>query len=364
MSDLQSYLEPNRWTYRHVGHMGAPGEQATAPEPIEPGAFTAETGLFWQSESFPSQAYEWFALSFQARAEQPAYWAATFFNDDGEMIVPDHYGGIDPSADWADYGMCFRGKVGAMACRLRFHAFCAPAHFRRPRLRRVSRQEVHRWADELWDRMPDMDYDPPAARFEHLSLTAEKLRLGQQLKIVFLGDSVVNDFGSGPVDVLIEEQYENASIQAVTSVTSGGNCQRYAQEGNVQRFLLSHTPDLVIIGGISHQGDVEPIRDVIAQARQQRPDLEFLLTTPAPMPVVDPKEEKAAEQQAAWENWPEKLAELAGSENVACLDLTGLAASYLAANDLDARWLLRDSHHANHRGRQLLARILERHFAQ
>ena len=48
--------------------------------------------------------------------------------------------------------------------------------------------------------------------------------------------------------------------------------------GYLQR--LKHSPDLLVIGGISNRGDAEAVRLVIKQVRARKPDTEVLLLTP------------------------------------------------------------------------------------
>ena len=58
-----------------------------------------------------------------------------------------------------------------------------------------------------------------------------------------------------------------------------------------------------------------------------------------------------------------RLAALAADEGCGFLDLDGAWGAYLLATDRPYAWFMRDEVHANARGAQLLARVLERFFA-
>jgi len=361
MDDLQSCMDISRWLYRVVGKYGAPGPEAPAPEGIEPGALTAEKGYYWESPATPSTPLQYYRIRFEARTAEQGYWAAMSYVGD-EILQPDHYGGIDPSDGWTPNEACFRGKVAADRIKLRFYPVRnGPLHVRGPRLSAVPREYAGEWSDAVYAAMPPLEYSPPADRLALLPRTAARLQAGKQVKFVFLGDSVINDFGSAPSDVLIERRRPGARVLAITSTTSGGNCQFFMRKDRVKPFLLDHDPDLVILGGISHKGDVEPIGEVIRQV-QSRSDAEFLLTTPAPMPYFDLKVRPDGPPRE-WDGWGEKLRRFAADQRLAFLDLTALVEQYLARTGRHPLWILRDTHHANARGRQLLARIMERYFA-
>lgn len=70
-----------------------------------------------------------------------------------------------------------------------------------------------------------------------------------------------------------------------------------------------------------------------------------------------------AEAEAQVARFPERIERLAREEGVAWLNLRAAWNAALRGSPRPEAWFLRDEIHANCRGKQILARILERHFA-
>lgn len=119
-------------------------------------------------------------------------------------------------------------------------------------------------------------------RWQHLPRTMASLRSGGSLKIVALGDSIVNDtFAIEPFSVDKVAAHYGAEIDLVRSVRGSTGVDWYKQENRVQEWVLDHQPDLVMIGGISNHGDIDGFAEVIAQIRAAAPDTEFVLMSDA-----------------------------------------------------------------------------------
>lgn len=113
----------------------------------------------------------------------------------------------------------------------------------------------------------------------------------------------------------------------------------------------------------------EPIRSVIRQIRAQC-DAEILLTT---APIAQDKliiENYAKEHEITLEEaaairkaFLEAVEKLAEEDRVEFLHLRKLWNEYLAAQQHDVTWFMRDVTHANVRGAQVVARMLEKYFA-
>jgi hypothetical protein len=254
-----------------------------------------------ETTAFPVAPFRYYRVSFESSAAEPSMWAAISFDREGRQLDADHYSAYDASDGWAASEFCFRGKAGAVEARLRLHP--AEARIRGIAVGEVARAEVAAWADALWAAMPQLNLAPDPARWRHLPKTAARLeaigqigrigpigpigdaaRLGPigpirpigpmpPLRIVMLGDSIVNDTGNSPYDVLVERMYPGLSLEVVTSVRGGTGCWYYKEAGRVKGYVLDFQPDLLMIGGISHNDDVESIRSVIHQARAAAPGL-------------------------------------------------------------------------------------------
>ena len=139
--------------------------------------------------------------------------------------------------------------------------------------------------------MPPVRYTPPADRWERLARTKERLLVGGTLRVVMLGDSIVNDTSRSGWDLLVERRHPTCRIEKVTCVRGSTGCWWYKEPGRVKEYVLDHMPDLVIIGGISHRNDIISIRDVIRQIRGSS-QADILLMTGA-FGQVDPRDEKS-----------------------------------------------------------------------
>jgi lysophospholipase L1-like esterase len=195
-----------------------------------------------------------------------------------------------------------------------------------------------------------------------------KLRAGETVRIVMLGDSIVNDTGNSAYDVLLERMYPGARVEVVTSVRGGTGCTYYRLENRVQSYVLDFKPDLLIVGGISHGHDPEAVRSVIRQVRAQSdPDI-LLMTGAVSFPPdydtmfseLSPRDRTIAIRRV--KNYRPGLERVARQEKVAFLDFRAHWDAYEQRVRKHPMWLRRDYVHANARGRQVLARVLEAYF--
>ena len=221
-------------------------------------------------------------------------------------------------------------------------------------------EEVARAAAEI----PPVRYEPPADRWARLPITASVLGKGEgTLRIVMLGDSIVNDTSRSRWDDLLRAAYPKCRIVRTTCVRGGTGCWWYKEPGRVKRYVLDFQPDLLIIGGISHEDDTESIRDVIRQVRGAR-RCDVLLMTGA-FGAIDPRDDKRwrFELDPKGTDYRARLKRLADEEHAGFLDMTAWWGRTIRESGRDLDWFKRDPVHANIRGEQILGRILAAHFA-
>jgi hypothetical protein len=218
--------------------------------------------------------------------------------------------------------------------------------------------------DFIYSEMVPLQWTPPADRWRHLQRTVETLQKGGTLRVVMLGDSIVNDTSRSSWEKLVERLYPGAHIEKVTSVRGSTGCWYYKDPTQLQEYVLKHKPDLVMIGGISHRDDIESVRDVIRGIRAElEPDPEILLMSPCfghKDPRVDP--EWTFDVPSDGNSFRSRLKKLAEEEKTAFLDMTGPWGQYLRTCGEDIHWFKRDIVHANARGEAILGRILEKFF--
>ncbi len=212
--------------------------------------------------------------------------------------------------------------------------------------------------------MPKGELRVPKADWTYLSRTRRMLTEGGELRLLAMGDSIVNDTMRSGWVAKLQEAYPKSEIKATVYVRGGGGCQHYKEQGRLATYVIPRKPDLVFIGGIS-QKDIESIRTVIRELRQGLPSVEFLLAT-GTFGTADPRvpEELARAAHSGTGKYGELLKQLAGEERCAYLDMTTPWAEYCRSTKVHPHVFYRDVVHANEYGEQILAKILMAYFGE
>ena len=324
---------------------------------------------FWQSPAVAVRLFGYYRLSFQARTPADGYWFAVFEDAEGKELQADCCDSVFAAPGWQPQEFFFRAHALAARLKLRFQPLAALLAVDDVRLQAAEGSGAAAWADALAAANPPVRYAPPATRWEHLPRTLKKLQTGAELRVVLLGDSIANDTANSLFELLLQRAYPQARLQVISSVRGGTGCVYYQQENRVADYVLRHRPDLLIIAGISHGYDPEAIRGVIRQVRAAQ-DSEILVFTDAVAPEERMKAAflkgtklPPAEAEAQVARFAEQIERMAREEGVAWLNLRAAWNAALRESPRPEAWFLRDEIHANCRGKQVLARILERHFA-
>jgi hypothetical protein len=323
----------------------------------------------WESPTVPSRPSGYYRLSFQARTPADGYWFAVFEDAEGNELQADCCDSVFAAPGWQPQEFFFRAHALAARVKLRFQPLAALLAVDDVRLQAAEPGAAAAWADALAAANPPVRYAPPATRWEHLPRTLKKLRTGAELRVVLLGDSIANDTANSLFELLLQRARPQARLQVISSVRGGTGCVYYQQENRVAEYVLRHRPDLLVIAGISHGYDTEAIRGVIRQVGAAQ-DPEILVFTDAVAPEERMKAAflkgttlPPAEAEARIARFAERVERMAREEGVAWLNLRAAWNACLRESPRPEGWFLRDEVHANCRGKQVLARILERHFA-
>jgi hypothetical protein len=247
-----------------------------------------------------------------------------------------------------------KGRLG----RLAFFLVNGSAVFDDPYKNLTPLQRI----DTIYAGMPAVKYVPESDRWKQIPRTISRLANGEGLRIVMLGDSIVNDTSSSDYELLLMRRYPKCQITKIKSVRGSTGCWWYKDENRVKEYVLDHKPDLLMIGGISQRDDVDSIREVIRQVRAAQP-VEVLLMSGAfgfTDPRTDPAWTFAVDPTGT--NYRSRLKRMAGEEKCEFLDMTGPWGQYIRENDALGAFK-RDRVHANDRGKQILGRILDLYFA-
>ncbi|HSA02306.1 MAG TPA: alpha-L-fucosidase, partial [Candidatus Paceibacterota bacterium] len=212
--------------------------------------------------------------------------------------------------------------------------------------------------EKIQAEMPPGNFTLPTSDWKNLGRTRRILTEGGQLRLMAVGDSIVNDTMRSGWVAKLQEAYPQASIQAMVYVRGGGGCQHFKEEGRVGKYILPQKPNLVFIGGIS-QKDISSIREVIHQLRAGLPEVEILLAT-GTFGTADPRDVSALgnASHSGTGAYGRALRELAKEERCAYLDMTTPWAQYIRSSNLHPHRFYRDVVHANEYGEQILGKIM------
>jgi len=210
--------------------------------------------------------------------------------------------------------------------------------------------------------IPPVQYRPPVERWDRLPRTAQLLTDGGTLRVVMLGDSIVNDTSRSCWNLVVERRHPTCRIEKTTCVRGSTGCWWYQEPGRVQKYVLDHHPDLVIIGGISQRNDVASIREVIRQIRAaSQPDI--LLMTGA-FGSVDPRGDGFLNTDGVHSTpYNQELQKLADEVGAAFLDMETAWGQYVRDSGKELTSFKRDAVHANAQGEQILGHILANYLS-
>ena len=205
-------------------------------------------------------------------------------------------------------------------------------------------------------------FTAPVNDWTYLKRTRSVLAEGGQLRLLALGDSIVNDTMRSAWVAKLQQAYPKARIKATVYVRGGGGCQHYKEDDRIAENVIPRKPDLVFIGGIS-QKSIEDIGEVIDQLRAGLPEVEILLAT-GTFGTADPRDPEALAKAAhsGTGAYGRKLKKLAAGKGCAYLDMTGPWAQYIRSTKVHPHLFYRDRVHANEFGEQILSKILMAFF--
>lgn len=216
----------------------------------------------------------------------------------------------------------------------------------------------------LYSEMPPVRYTPPSDHWRNLPETKKLLTEGERLRVVMLGDSIVNDTSRSCWNLLVEQHYPECRIIKITSVRGSTGCWWYKEPERLRKFVLDHDPNLVMIGGISQRGNISSIRDVIRKIRKAS-ETDILLMTGA-FGRVDPRDDaqwQSISDPNHYSDYRQNLEKLAHETKSAFLDMEAAWGAYIRECGKNLEWFKRDPIHANERGEQILGHILASYFS-
>jgi hypothetical protein len=326
---------------------------------------------FWVSPQFAVSPLDFYRITVRSRGtvgvcgvgyNQAATWGRYPSTNWQGLLVADDWTVIPSPTDWQTNQYCSRALINATTCGVRL---CG-GDVDDVSVALASRAEVRAWADTTYAAMPPLNYVPARDRFLALSRTRQRLQQRQEVTVVFLGDSIMNDTCNSTFDVLLERAYaysEGTRVRAIPAVGGGTGMDKWADDANwnwpqadldLQQAVIDQRPDLVLLGGISNGTNygafgivIDRILTGINAQFGYTPDM--LLLTGAFGTGADPA------------GYADQLRTLAGQRAIGFMDMRAVWLDYVIAAEgrgIPRTHFYRDATHANHFGKQMLGRAL------
>jgi hypothetical protein len=335
-----------------------------------------ENGEMWTSPkiSLPDRPFGFYRLQFQSKAEAKGYYAIFYYDSNDKFAVDDNYGTVDKSAEWVQNDVIFRARTDTKTITINF-INKKPVSVKDLSLWTISIEEAASHQDRLYATLPPLDFNALTNRWKYLPKTMEALKKGKVLRIVMLGDSIINDTNNSNWDALLSRLYPKAKIQLICSARNSTGCRYYYQDENFKSYVKDPNPDLLIIGGISNGYNVKHLkymRIVIEKAREHIGCEIMVISGPVSSDVR--KWDKNNPDQALPQQVPSKellklspfyqeMEEMCKEMKVEYLDMYTPWHQYIGASGKPYMWFHRDIYHANDQGKQILGRMLEGYFS-
>jgi hypothetical protein len=309
--------------------------------------------------------FEFYSLSFNAKASANCHWGVFFNDKDGKMLVPDIYASIYGSKDKRHYEQVIYGREKGVGIQP-FLQSTKGIEAWDLQLKPISAKDAAEWCDRVYQTLPSLSFTPPVNRLKLLPKTLEAMTSGKPWRVVMLGDSIINDTFNSNFQSLLMRLYPKADMKFICSVRGSTGCWYYQEPEHFKSYVSDLKPDLLIIGGISHKDDIVAIRKVIEMVRQQVGCEIFLMSGPLAEDwrEYDKKNPNADVPVQTWmpNLFVERQRQLAEKLHVEFLDAATIWHNYLGQSGKPWQWFHRDVVHGNDRGKQIVGRIIETYF--
>ena len=317
----------------------------------------ATTGL-WVSPVIPTTKYDLYAVTFYAQTS-----GAGFFGSQNDIT-----GTYRTAAGWQLNQALFRGDgspgAGVTSPQVFFEAPISggAVYVDDVKISKVTPTEAAALQDQFYAGMHPYTFTASPTRHQYIPKAMDKLTHGQELNVVMLGDSIVNNTSHSYFEPLVDREYPGAKVDITTSTRGSTGAPYYQDPAQLQSYVFDYHPDLVMIGGISNQNDIGAMRSVVDQIKAQ--GIEVILMSEAAGSGNDPYVNAGltAPLDVNGTSWRDQLYKLAGDEHVEFLDMSQWYA-YIKDSGLPYSSYQADTIHMNAYGEQVAGRVLESYFA-
>ncbi len=307
-----------------------------------------------ESEFFEIEENNYYKVNFQIKSIKKELWGIYFYNCNNKKLHHDFFDIVFSSPNkYSTFTSYFKPKNGSIKGRLIFQPDKGNNFLiKNIRISKTSCEEVLLWMKNLYNNIPKIKPFTYKKRF--LSRTLNTFKKGKKIKIVMLGDSIINDTSNSNFELLLKTRFPLLNVEIIPSIRNSTGCYYFEKENRIKTFVLDYNPDLLMIGGISNQGNVEAIRNVIKQVRK------VLCPEIILMSGIFGRKQDLINNQSMCERllYRQKLRELAEQEKIEFFDLDGQWQRYITSSEMPYEFFLRDEIHPNAFGRLVIAYFL------
>ena len=343
-----------------------------------------ESEIF-SAEKFPGEM-AYYRLQFTAQTSQHCYWGVDFFDNNNQYAQPDHNDRI-----WAGPRQKYERLFQASESVTRLQLFFMSTHgvdVSDIQLEKVSSREAADWCEQVYTSIPPFDYHLPVDVFKQLPRTIDAVSRGKPLRVLLLGDSIINDTWNSMFYSRLQRDLPLFNLTFICSVRGSTGCWYYQIPENFKTYVGRYKPDLLIIGGISQNNDIAAIGQVIDSACKQlgceilllsgayardtriyddtsRPDAELPATIWNLEDEFSPQfiEQQSDKSSVMHQTPPDmRLLMLATDTQVAFIDMTTPTYKYVYASGKPYEFFNRNRVHSNIYGKQIIGQILYQIF--
>ena len=315
----------------------------------------------------------WYQLNFSAKSDVDGYWWVDSFDKDGNML-PDVNSRLYASKDWQGYDVVVPVRPEAVSAQVAFVSKKG-AFVKDVTMRRLSVEDTVAWCYKFYVTLPRLNYAPPKDSWAKLPNAKTAIRVAKDFRIVFLGDSIMNDSWCGNFGALVQKDFPDTALKMYLSVRGSTGCWYYHEKEHFDEYVAKYRPNLVVIGGISNwlsskQGTAKDAEDWMVETieRCKAIGAEVVVCTPPPSyefrktPEAKPFDfalcEDGGMQVLRWD-YHRRAAERTG---VQLWDLTTGPCEAIARSGKPLNWFKRDGAHNDDRGKQLITMMMGEYF--
>lgn len=360
----------------------------------------------WMSPVLRSKPLQWYMLKFRSKASKTpsnsggiAYGQCliTFHDKFGKRYPFEFPASVMPSQKWQAHDLRFRahtvpdagGVLQAAGMRVNFVPIGGRAFFVDDVvLEETTAPEVARWADQTYSALPaQLQYQPPVGRWERIPATIQKLRDGQRLRVVFVGDEHHLDLANAPIDVFLQELFHGPLPEVLASTRPDTDTADFRE--SVEECITRLVPDLMVLNVGTSGSDLEDLRKIVEAVRdsdlQSGHRTEIMVVTRGWSPArtgyflrqdMDALDQDIEDPSLIPKDYRGPLLLLAAELRLEFLDLTGAVSGFIygpakrngigpptTANGAPYYFWMRNDSFPNEAGRQIIGRIFQAYFA-